>query len=69
MPPAQNIVLQGDSAGGNLCLALARYLADLKRERGKDLGQPGGMLLFSVSFVRHVLSAALTTCELSPGSI
>ncbi len=40
----------GDSAGANLCLALARYLNDLKlAEKGEDLGQPGGMILFSVS--------------------
>lgn len=40
----------GDSAGAHLCLALARYLNDLKlAEKGEDLGQPGGMFLFSVS--------------------
>jgi acetyl esterase/lipase len=47
----------GDSAGGNLCLALTRYLAELaasreddKREgQGKGVGQPGGMVLFSAS--------------------
>lgn len=44
----ENITLMGDSAGANLCLALARYLNDLKlAEKGEDLGQPGGMILFS----------------------
>jgi len=50
---AENITLMGDSAGGNLCLALARYLAELAAmaarddDKGQELGQPGGMVLFS----------------------
>jgi acetyl esterase/lipase len=40
----QNIVLAGDSAGGNLVLALTRYLRD-NPQTGLDL--PGGLLLIS----------------------
>jgi acetyl esterase/lipase len=42
----------GDSAGGNLCLGLARYLGELsersQREEIKKIGQVGGMILYSV---------------------
>ncbi|KAJ9116247.1 hypothetical protein QFC24_006762 [Naganishia onofrii] len=41
----------GDSAGGNLALALARYLGELAErgvsERTKNIGQVGGMILYS----------------------
>ncbi|CUA70312.1 hypothetical protein RSOLAG22IIIB_00667 [Rhizoctonia solani] len=40
----QNVVVSGDSAGGNLALALARYLRD-SPELG--LGMPGGLVLIS----------------------
>lgn len=40
----QNIVLAGDSAGGNLVLALTRYLRDNPQI---GLGLPGGLLLIS----------------------
>ncbi|KAG9124236.1 hypothetical protein FRC07_012308 [Ceratobasidium sp. 392] len=40
----QNIVVAGDSAGGNLALALVRYLRD---DPELGLGMPGGLLLFS----------------------
>ncbi|QRV95091.1 carbohydrate esterase family 10 protein [Ceratobasidium sp. AG-Ba] len=40
----QNIIVAGDSAGGNLALAFVRYLRDTP-ELG--LGMPGGLLLFS----------------------
>jgi hypothetical protein len=43
----------GDSAGGNLALGLARYLAELAerstRKEVKEIGQVGGMILYSVS--------------------
>jgi hypothetical protein len=43
----------GDSAGGNLALGLARYLAELSdwstRKEIKQIGQVGGMILHSVS--------------------
>lgn len=39
--PAEKIILVGDSAGGNLALALTMYLRDKKREL------PGGMVLLS----------------------
>ncbi|CAE7178381.1 unnamed protein product [Rhizoctonia solani] len=40
----QNVIVSGDSAGGNLALALARYLRD-SPELG--LGMPGGLILIS----------------------
>ncbi|KAG8743302.1 hypothetical protein FRC10_012265 [Ceratobasidium sp. 414] len=40
----QNIIIAGDSAGGHLALALARYLRD---NPDLGLGMPGGLLLFS----------------------
>jgi len=40
----QNVVLAGDSAGGNLVLALTRYLRDNPQA---GLGMPGGLLLVS----------------------
>ncbi|EUC67417.1 esterase [Rhizoctonia solani AG-3 Rhs1AP] len=40
----QNVIVSGDSAGGNLALALARYLRD-SPELG--LGTPGGLVLIS----------------------
>ncbi|KAF8743279.1 Steryl acetyl hydrolase, partial [Rhizoctonia solani] len=40
----QNVIVSGDSAGGNLALALARYLRD-SAELG--LGIPGGLILIS----------------------
>ncbi|CUA70311.1 hypothetical protein RSOLAG22IIIB_00666 [Rhizoctonia solani] len=40
----QNVIASGDSAGGNLALALARYLRD-SPELG--LGMPGGLVLIS----------------------
>ncbi|CAE6419388.1 unnamed protein product [Rhizoctonia solani] len=40
----QNVIVSGDSAGGNLALALARYLRD-SPELG--LGMPGGLVLIS----------------------
>ncbi|QRV95090.1 carbohydrate esterase family 10 protein [Ceratobasidium sp. AG-Ba] len=39
-----NIIVAGDSAGGNLALALVRYIRDSPQ---LGLGMPGGMLLFS----------------------
>ncbi|GHJ83602.1 hypothetical protein NliqN6_0004 [Naganishia liquefaciens] len=46
-----NIILMGDSAGGNLALGLARYLAELadrsERKDLKEIGQVGGMILYS----------------------
>lgn len=45
----------GDSAGGNLCLGLSRYLGELaersQREEIKKIGQVGGMILHSVSYL------------------
>ncbi|CAE6434405.1 unnamed protein product [Rhizoctonia solani] len=40
----QNVIVSGDSAGGNLALGLARYLRD-SPELG--LGMPGGLILIS----------------------
>jgi acetyl esterase/lipase len=40
----QNVVVAGDSAGGNLALALVRYLRD---NPDLGLGMPGGLLLIS----------------------
>ncbi|KAG8704085.1 hypothetical protein FRC08_002454 [Ceratobasidium sp. 394] len=40
----QNVIVAGDSAGGNLALALIRYLRDNPK---LGLGMPGGLLLFS----------------------
>ncbi|CAE6424431.1 unnamed protein product [Rhizoctonia solani] len=40
----QNVILSGDSAGGNLALALVRYLRD-SPELG--LGMPGGLVMIS----------------------
>ncbi|KAG9102552.1 hypothetical protein FRC06_001786 [Ceratobasidium sp. 370] len=40
----QNVVLAGDSAGGNIVLALTRYLRDNPQT---GLGLPGGLLLVS----------------------
>lgn len=39
--PAKNIVIMGDSAGGNLALALALYARD------HDLPEPGSLVLYS----------------------
>jgi acetyl esterase/lipase len=41
--PAEDVVLSGDSAGGNLALALLRFAC----ESGGALPEPGGVLLFS----------------------
>ncbi|CAE6458656.1 unnamed protein product, partial [Rhizoctonia solani] len=40
----QNVILCGDSAGGNLALGLVRYLRD---NQELDLGMPGGVILIS----------------------
>lgn len=42
--PSHKIVLIGDSAGGNIVLALARWIRDEKKT-----APPGGLLLLSVS--------------------
>jgi epsilon-lactone hydrolase len=42
--PADQIVLAGDSAGGNIAAALAQYLRD------KGLGRPAGVVCFSPFF-------------------
>ncbi|RSH85050.1 uncharacterized protein EHS24_006639 [Apiotrichum porosum] len=41
----KNITLAGESAGGNACLALMRYLDDLQQSGYDKLGLAGGMLL------------------------
>ena len=52
----EHIVLLGDSAGGNIVLAMARWLRDTK-----VLPQAGGLLLFSVSsFSQICLGTPLT---------
>ncbi|KAF2760351.1 alpha/beta-hydrolase [Pseudovirgaria hyperparasitica] len=43
--PASRIIISGDSAGGNLCLALLRYIAQFGKE--VDIPAPGASLLFS----------------------
>ncbi|KAF8743282.1 Steryl acetyl hydrolase, partial [Rhizoctonia solani] len=44
----QNVIVGGDSAGGNLALALVRYLRDSRdHESGLDLGIPGGLIAIS----------------------
>ncbi|GAB1314750.1 Alpha/beta hydrolase fold-3 domain-containing protein [Madurella fahalii] len=43
--PPRDVVLSGDSAGGNLALALLRYLCEAPR--GHRLPRPGGVLLWS----------------------
>ncbi|KAI1768757.1 alpha/beta-hydrolase [Hypoxylon sp. FL1150] len=44
----QNIILSGDSAAGNLVIALIRYLEDMRRAPGKPpLPLPGGAMLWS----------------------
>ncbi len=40
----ENVIIAGDSAGGNLALALCRYLRD---ERGEVASMPGALLLMS----------------------
>ncbi|GAA6063487.1 hypothetical protein JCM10212_001003 [Sporobolomyces blumeae] len=40
--PSHKVVLIGDSAGGNIILALARWIRDTK-----NVGRPGGLLLLS----------------------
>ncbi|CAE6424424.1 unnamed protein product [Rhizoctonia solani] len=40
----ENVIVGGDSAGGNLALALARYLRDSPE---LELGMPGGLILIS----------------------
>lgn len=51
--PAQDVVLSGDSAGGNLALALLRYLCEAEGGAGASgsgghgLPPPGGVLLWS----------------------
>lgn len=55
------VVLIGDSAGGNLVLALARWI----RDEGV-LPSPDGMLLLSVSLAQHFDEARLhTDCTIS----
>jgi hypothetical protein len=44
----QNITLNGDSAGANACMALARYLSELESCGWSDFGMVGGMVLHSV---------------------
>ena len=43
----ENIVLVGDSAGGNLALALTRYLLTNKEQRPELPGVPGSLVLLS----------------------
>lgn len=46
----QDIILTGDSAGANLCLALIRYLDELGTlETIPNWGMPAGIFLNSVS--------------------
>lgn len=57
----------GDSAGGNLALGLARYLAELADRSGrkeiKEIGQVGGMILYSVSLrVLHICRILISVC-------
>lgn len=44
----KNIMLCGDSAGANACLALARYL-DALTDAGHHIGQVGALCLLCVS--------------------
>lgn len=51
----ENIIVEGDSAGGNLALALTRYLVEYRAELAahakqtgtRTLAQPGGLILLS----------------------
>lgn len=45
---SQNIILCGDSAGGNACLALAKCLGEMESLSSKRFGQVGGLCLHSV---------------------
>ncbi|EGO00804.1 hypothetical protein SERLA73DRAFT_178747 [Serpula lacrymans var. lacrymans S7.3] len=46
--PASAIIIEGDSSGGNLALALARYLVEYHDSPDVDLPPPpGGLILFS----------------------
>ncbi|KAK4161307.1 putative alpha beta hydrolase fold-3 domain-containing protein [Cladorrhinum sp. PSN259] len=44
--PGKDVIITGDSAGGNLALALLRYLTETGTTKAA-LPQPGGVLLFS----------------------
>lgn len=46
----QNIMTCGDSAGGNACLALSRYLGEIERLDG-SMGMPGAIVANSVNFI------------------
>jgi len=61
----ENIILAGDSAGGNLALALARYLAEYAPEL-----KPGAMLLLSpwcdLSVLGQDTESMLFDCDYIP---
>ncbi|EJD03416.1 alpha/beta-hydrolase [Fomitiporia mediterranea MF3/22] len=57
----EDIILVGDSAGGNLALALTRYLVTHASSLDPQLAIPGGMILLSPW-------VDLTTSHLTPGS-
>jgi acetyl esterase/lipase len=44
----QNILLVSESAGAFVCLALLRYLKELRDEHDIDAGMPGGTVMSSV---------------------
>jgi len=57
--PAQNIVISGDSAGGNVVLALVRYI----EQNAHVLPRPRGAIAWSPWV--NVTSTAISTCKLS----
>lgn len=45
--PAEHIIVSGDSAGGNLVLALLRYIDEYAKTGGADLPNPRGAIVWS----------------------
>ncbi|KAM7202242.1 Alpha/Beta hydrolase fold [Rhypophila sp. PSN 637] len=62
--PARQIILSGDSAGGNIVLALARYMSEYGTELG--IPPPGGIALWSPWVDIHAATDLALEVKMSP---
>ncbi|KAM7205724.1 8cfc7b72-7dd3-4a5e-8c24-e0f13dad59fd [Naviculisporaceae sp. PSN 640] len=62
--PAKRIILSGDSAGGNIAIALARYISEYGTELG--IPPPGGIALWSPWLDVHAATDLTLDVKMSP---